>query len=425
MRLGYARVSTASGEQLDALERQLSRLRDAGAERIIQDVESGLDGTRAGWLELLELIDRRAITAVVATRVDRLGRDAAAVDGLIALAARKGVALEMLDGGTVEASSPTGFLMARLSTSLAEVESRMLSMRVRRGLAEGRKQLRPLRGKVAWGYRLSADKSRLEPDPVEFERAHQFLALLESLEWRMNTALAQWDGGEIPLHSCRAVRAWLLNPTLRGGLGYRLIKSHRHEEVVWNLHPPLLSHDAFAVIERVLAINAKKWGKRSGAPARLLAGLVRCRHCGYAMSYAGSRRIPAVICRQPGCIQRYKCIHEAVAAAAITAALRGRALDLAGLVAKREPPQVVLLRQQISAAQALNLPALTAGIEQMQQELSSLQSAPVVDDRDVAALADPLFWQLQGEREQRLLFLRLVECCWVGHQQVAEVALRF
>ena len=72
--------------------------------------------------ELLSLIDSRQVTEVVATRVDRLGRDASATDSLIILAGRKGVTITTLDGGTVEAETPIGFLMSRLSTSLAEME---------------------------------------------------------------------------------------------------------------------------------------------------------------------------------------------------------------------------------------------------------------------------------------------------------------
>ena len=62
--------------------------------------------------ELLSLIDRKQVSEVVATRVDRLGRDATATDSLIILAGKRNVTITTLDGGTVEAETPTGFLMA-------------------------------------------------------------------------------------------------------------------------------------------------------------------------------------------------------------------------------------------------------------------------------------------------------------------------
>ena len=50
--------------------------------------------------ELLQLIDSRQVSEVIATRIDRLGRDATATDSLIILAGRKGVTITTLDGGT-------------------------------------------------------------------------------------------------------------------------------------------------------------------------------------------------------------------------------------------------------------------------------------------------------------------------------------
>ena len=100
MKIGYCRVSTRSGEQLSALESQVSRVKDAGVDRVITDVESGLSNERPGMNELLQLIDSRQVSEVIATRIDRLGRDATATDSLIILAGRKGVTITTLDGGT-------------------------------------------------------------------------------------------------------------------------------------------------------------------------------------------------------------------------------------------------------------------------------------------------------------------------------------
>ncbi|MEN9861468.1 MAG: nifH element site-specific recombinase, partial [Cyanobacteriota bacterium] len=230
-RVGYIRVSTAKGEQLSALENQRARVQATGVERILEDVQSGRETDRAGYLELLALIESRRISEVVITRVDRLGRDAADVDAAIAFAAKRGVKLTAIDGGVIESETPQGFVMSRIMTTMAEMESRMLSQRIKAGLREGRKRRLPLRGRAPWGYRINAQRTALEPDPVEWPRAEQFLALLQSSKWRMNTALDRWDAegrGDIPLHSCRAVRAWLVNPILRGGLGYQQQANHTY-----------------------------------------------------------------------------------------------------------------------------------------------------------------------------------------------------
>ena len=115
--VGYARVSTKSGEQLSALDTQKSRLKTAGVEKIFTDVESGRSNGRQAFNDLLQLIDKRAIKEIVVTRFDRLGRDAAFVDAALVLAAKKNVQIRTIDTGVIDTESPTGFLMSRISTS--------------------------------------------------------------------------------------------------------------------------------------------------------------------------------------------------------------------------------------------------------------------------------------------------------------------
>ena len=76
---------------------------------MITDIESGLSNEREGMNELLNLIDSRQVQEVLVTRVDRLGRDASATDSLIVLAGKRGVRITTLDGGQIEAETPTGF----------------------------------------------------------------------------------------------------------------------------------------------------------------------------------------------------------------------------------------------------------------------------------------------------------------------------
>ena len=62
LKIGYCRVSTSTGEQLSALESQVARIKTAGVDRVITDVESGLSNEREGMNELLQLIDTRQVT---------------------------------------------------------------------------------------------------------------------------------------------------------------------------------------------------------------------------------------------------------------------------------------------------------------------------------------------------------------------------
>lgn len=425
LRLGYIRVSTSSGEQLSALENQRTRVAATGVDEIIQDVQSGRETDRTGYQHLLEQISTGKVSELVITRIDRLGRDAADTDCAIAFCAKHGVKLTALDGGTIESETPAGFVMSRILTTLAEMESRMLSQRIRAGLTAARQKHRPLRGRAPWGYRVNADKSALEPDPIEWPRATAFLATLASCNWRMNTALTRWDQegrGDIPLHSCRAVRAWLLNPVLRGGLGYRQQANHVFAETVWDTHPALIPHSSFSTITHQLDANRRNWGHNSQRPPHLLTSLCHCGHCQKTMCYAGSRRIPSLLCKTRGCPQQYKSTRESIIRAAIIAALTTRAAELTHAIAT-EPPELQQLRDSIAQLQALNDPDLAGAIEAKQRRMQELHNAATPNPHQIALLSEPRTWSHLSDDELREVFLELVVRVEIRHQQVARVTL--
>ena len=423
MRIGYCRVSTRSGEQLSALESQVSRVEGAGVDRVITDVESGLSNERPGMNELLQLIDRKQVSEVVATRVDRLGRDASATDSLIILAGRKGVTITTLDGGTVEAETPTGFLMARLSTSLAEMESKMLSLRIKRGFEQRRKTHKPCRGKAPWGYQISQDKSRIERNPNTWDHAKEFLCILADNNWRMNTALDRFDG-PCPLHSCRAVKAWLLNPILRGGIGYLQTANHQFQEVVWDLHEPLISHDQFRYIKIKLEENRRHWGSNTSRTPKVLTGLCYCPNCGKKLSYAGSRLVNSVICRTRGCVSQYKGTRESLIIERVNQELAAKATEL-GQHITEEPPEAATIRDQIHQLELMNDPDLEPAIAAKRAKLRELLTTSSPTDRErVAALAQPEAWALATEEELRLIYQEFVARIEADRGEVIRVVLK-
>ena len=168
MRLGYARCST--DEQADALTAQVARLEAAGCEQIVQELERGGNDDRPGLAEVLFLVRSGHVSELLITRADRLGRHAAFADELLALCAMSDVTVRALDGGTIEAATPNGFFQARLLTTLAEFESRLLSQRVKRQFEVYRTLGRHLRRRKPFGYQGGADY-KLEPHPEQWPQA--------------------------------------------------------------------------------------------------------------------------------------------------------------------------------------------------------------------------------------------------------------
>ena len=424
MKIGYCRVSTSSGEQLSALESQIARIENAGVERVITDIESGLSNEREGMNELLSLIDGKKITEVVATRVDRLGRDASATDALILLAGRRGVTITTLDGGAIEAETPTGFLMSRLTTSLAEMESKMLSLRIKRGLEQRRKTHKPCRGKAPWGYQISTDKSRIERNPETWDAANRFLDSLRANNWRMQRTIDLFQEPSA-LNSQRSVKGWLKNPILRGGLGYGRRKDETWERVVWDLHEALLSHQEFKVITIKMEENRAHWGNNAQSTPKLLTGLVRCPNCKRNLRYAGGRIRLAVICNTSGCISRFKGTYETIVTDAIKKELIKRAADLAQRIEVEEPPEAEPLRQQISKLEAFDDADLEDAIEAKKQKLKEVltTSSPMRPDR-AAALAEPAAWEMATPDELRLIFQEFVQFVEADRGEVVSVRLK-
>ena len=131
--LGYARVSTAD-QNLDA---QRNRLLEAGAIRLFTDVASGRRSERPG---LAALIDHaRPGDRLCITRLDRLGRTLKelleTVDGLKA----RGIHLVSLEE-RLDTSSAADELVFHVFGSIAHFEARLISERIRDGIAEARKR---------------------------------------------------------------------------------------------------------------------------------------------------------------------------------------------------------------------------------------------------------------------------------------------
>ena len=423
LHLGYGRVSTSSGEQLSALDGQLHWLREQGCAPIMHDVESGLVVERTAYSELLRLIESGQASDISATRADRLGRDAPELVRLVQLCDRAGVTVRTRDDGRLSAKTAEELLLLYVRAALAQGESMKIRQRVLGGLAEGRAIGKPMR-KPCWGYQLRADRMALEPHPTEFGRAQRFIRHLQASSWRMSRTLQQ-HRDLAPFNSCRGVRAWMLNPTIRGGIGYHQIKSHRYETITWGRHEALLTHAEFAEFERVVASNRLLWGHNAGTIARTLTGLVECAECGWRMKYVSGRSVPSLKCSGTLCSQLYRSTREEVIIRYAVAAIAGRAAErLAATVEHEEPPEARELRQSIAALQALGDPELAGVIEAKRQRLELLLIRPDVDPGLVQRIAEPHWFDTLESDELREILRALVERVIVTRQAPSAIRLR-
>ena len=420
--VAYARVSTASGEQLSALDAQIAWLESQAPDVLLSDVESGRVVGRANYQQLRALVERGQVSTVLATALSRLGRDATESDAFIALCDQQGVVVTTRDEGRLSMATPEDLLLTRLRGSLNQGESMRISQRVRRGIEQGRAMRKPMR-KPCWGYRLRADRLAFEPHPEQWHHAQRFIDALQAGGWRMLPALTA-HRETVPFKSVRGVRAWLLNPTIRGGIGYQQGRNHTYAEVYWDQHPALLTHAQFAEFERQVQQNRRLWGTNVTKKPRILTGLVKCAECGNTMKYIGGRTIPSVKCSGELCSQLYKGTREAVIVAYAIDAIRTRAVErLAAMATSSEPPEARELRRQIESLEKLSDPDLAPVIEAKRQRLEAVLTRPTVDGDLVRKLADPRWWDVASEPEVSVVFRAVVRRIVVARQAPSAIDL--
>ena len=134
MKIGYARVSTASGQE-SGLETQIDALKKAGCERIYSDKLSGKNRDRPELEAMLKAL--RKGDHVVAVKIDRIARSMGDLYGIAKSIEDAGCDMTFLDQD-IDTSTPTGKLLFGILGSLAEFERSLIVSRVKAGQARAK-----------------------------------------------------------------------------------------------------------------------------------------------------------------------------------------------------------------------------------------------------------------------------------------------
>ncbi|WP_422766350.1 recombinase family protein [Pseudomonas aeruginosa] len=131
MKIGYARVSTRDQNA----DLQVDALKQAGCERIYQDIASGAKSARPDLDKLLAHV--RAGDTVVIWKLDRLGRSLKHLVELVGELAERKVGLRSLND-PIDTTHAQGRLVFNLFASLAEFERELIRERTQAGLSAAR-----------------------------------------------------------------------------------------------------------------------------------------------------------------------------------------------------------------------------------------------------------------------------------------------
>ena len=425
--IGYARVS--KDDQADSLPAQVSRLTSAGCSRVITDIETGRSTDRDGLLELMAMVRAGQATELLVTRVDRLGRDAAYTDALLAQCEAQSVAVRALDGGVIETATPQGFLMARLQTGLAEMESRMLSMRLRRQFTVYRAEGRHLRRRKPFGYQ-SGPGHHLQPNPDQWPQALRVIADLRRLGSfsavsRLMPEWCEWTPAATNL------QAWFVNPVIRGHIGHQLdLKSgkgwnQRWGEIHYDQHPALISEQDWRELADLLRRPTNRFS--NGATTEVshgLTGLLRCASCGHLLRRNTSAGVAWWRCRHRLCTARGgaredrilpvvvdACVAEAGRLAVLLAQPQGQDPAAAAMVDELD------LMERMAARNPENR-AMAAAVAEQRQRIEALRRVeqPAVDPQVYERLQDPWFFDGATPEQQRAILALVLRSVLVGER---------
>ena len=426
--IGYARVS--KDDQADSLPAQVSRLKSAGCSRVITDIETGRSTDRDGLLEVMAMVRAGQATELLVTRVDRLGRDAAYTDALLAQCEAQGVAVRALDGGVIETATPQGFLMARLQTGLAEMESRMLSMRLRRQFAVYRAEGRHLRRRKPFGYQ-GGPGHRLQPDPYLWDQALRVLHDLRTLgsfsavarkmpEW------CEWTPAATNL------QAWFVNPVIRGHIGHGLDPksgkgwNRRWGEIKYDQHPALITEQDWRELADLLRrpTNRFRSGDTTTEVSHGLTGLLRCKSCGHLLRRNTSAGVAWWRCRHRLCSARGGAREDRILPVVVEACV-AEAGRLAQVLAQpqTQDPAVAAMVDELDlmermAARNPDNRAMAAAVAEQHQRIEALRRVeqPPVDPQVYERLQDPWFFDGATPEQQRAILALVLRSVMVGER---------
>lgn len=132
MLVGYARVSSAS----QSLEVQYDALRAAGCEKLFAEKESGTTtDNRKALFDALDFI--REGDCFIVTRIDRLARSVADLEGIVAKVKAKGAFLKAVEQ-PIDTSTPAGTAFLQMLGVFAQFETAIRKDRQMEGIAKAK-----------------------------------------------------------------------------------------------------------------------------------------------------------------------------------------------------------------------------------------------------------------------------------------------
>lgn len=448
--VGYARVSKfTQAEEFDALEQQMARLKAAGVQELLVDVESGRSDSRKEFNRLLQMVKNGKIGKLVVTRLDRLGRSVITLHRTIALLEDHKVQLWVLDA-PIDVNSPFGWFNLSQMSALAEFESRLLSNRIQHGMNYSRQQGKA-NSNAPFGYKRVDDK--LVPNEdfcvdeiTVWDAAKQSIEIYKRLG-NLRPSIAEiWEKYQVKW-SVAGFRDWLNNPTLKGNTVYHRWHNHNNPaewDVRHNTHEALMSEQEWREIDYLLKRGRNLWGRNANKKAHdyPLAGQIVCESCGNnCYRYIARNGKERMRCRKRDegnhlCSNKKSVlladIEQAVIAALV--AKSKKIVELASAPAgEAESPELKELKAKLAGLESLGFdPAFEEAKQNLRLRIEAISyeiqhgSSQTSENRELLIMSakQPAFWQELEPGQKKRFYQTLIDRVVVKDGVVRDVKLK-
>ncbi|MDR1748235.1 MAG: recombinase family protein [Spirochaetaceae bacterium] len=325
----YARVSSGSEDQLHSYSSQVRHYAAVIKENpdweyvdvYADEALSGLDaGKRADFQRMMADCRKGKIDRILVKSVSRFARNLTDCIAAIHELKKCGVSV-LFEQEKIDTAKMGSEMLLAMHAGKAQQESISISQNTRRGIRMKMKTGDFLQPSVPYGYRLNSKERTMEIEPAEAEVVKRIFAaflagqgkrdIVNMLEREniLKENQAERRKGRLDRWHLRTVCYILTNITYTGdavwqksyttdSLPFRKMKNNGEKEsyYVQYSHPPIISHEDFDAVQRLIAQRQKQFGNNAPDVKNLLKKAVYC-ECGSLCRRKTIRGIAYWVCR--------------------------------------------------------------------------------------------------------------------------------
>lgn len=397
---GYARVSTREQSvNSRALEQQIARLKPY-TDNVLFDVESGKNDKRKNFKYLENLIKSGNQIIIYVTRLDRLSRRLVTLKKFIDLAISANCEIISLDN-QVDTSTAAGKFHIALLGALAEMESDLISERIKHGfnyLIKNGKAWNP-----PFGFSVENGKFVFDYLPFlsllstkeTFSKYDLALIIIDLYLAQQNlNKVSEWLFSQFNLKmSPASLSNWLRNPRLQGHLYFPSTK-----DFFYNQHSPIVDKEKMDEVLNILRNNRQA---RGSVQKRVydLSSLIYCSCGSKAVINKGY-----IYCRlYRKCSVSYQSLKLEFLEKEVHLAISNHAVALSSLLSFSpvENPRIKQLQSELAQLEAIPSPhkAIVLAIQEIKAEIESERMRTSFDSSEgdrklfIDTFSDPDFWE--------------------------------